>query len=340
MDSLTKRFDKAKAYINNPLSIIGLFLVLVDGIASFVIVNSHLTYSLNLILVLFIALFPILVLITFFRLVTVHHKKLYSPSDYKDEQNFLRTFDFNSMTKVEVPSKQVSRSTESKASDDRVAELELMNNKLNDIVNVQKVLLDKIDGAHMNDVKELNQQVKLEIDKDFKRIIRKTRRAKVDSAFGDLNNLDDDLNEMDCQVSISSELSGSRNFANRLRKLGYSVEVWNAPDDLSLDEDNDDHSAIWLGTKVPLNVAKNVISLAYKEYPYLKYIHLSSDDKETVPPAYVHEQIFIGGSTETAKVRYKIREFNADDFKKINDCKSIRSLHNFIRTFYQKVLNH
>ena len=78
--------------LNNPLNIIGFFLVLVEAIASLVIINSSLTDSLNTILVLFIVIFPILVLIIFYELVTKHHKKLYAPKDYSDEDNFVKTF--------------------------------------------------------------------------------------------------------------------------------------------------------------------------------------------------------------------------------------------------------
>ena len=81
--------SKAKnviSVVKNPIGVIGLFLVLVEAIAALVVVKSSLSYSLNLILVLFIAVFPFAVLWAFYLLVTKHHEKLYSPSDYKDEK--------------------------------------------------------------------------------------------------------------------------------------------------------------------------------------------------------------------------------------------------------------
>ena len=76
---------------NNPIGVIGAFLVLTEAIASTVIVNSKLNDIQNTILVIFIVLFPCLVLGIFYLLVTKHHEKLYSPSDYKDERNFVNT---------------------------------------------------------------------------------------------------------------------------------------------------------------------------------------------------------------------------------------------------------
>ena len=41
-------------------------------------------------IVWFVVIFPVLVLGAFYRLVTAHHKKLYAPSDFKDEKLFFQ----------------------------------------------------------------------------------------------------------------------------------------------------------------------------------------------------------------------------------------------------------
>ena len=69
--------DKSN-FFKNPIGVIGVFLVLVEAIASIVIVQSTLEKSQNTILVWFIVLFPCLVLGVFYLLVTKHHEKLYS----------------------------------------------------------------------------------------------------------------------------------------------------------------------------------------------------------------------------------------------------------------------
>jgi len=90
-ETLNNLGDKGN-FFKNPIGVIGIFLVLTEAIASMVIVKSSLDSVQNTILVLFIVLFPCLVLFVFYLLVTRHHEKLYSPSDYKDEKNFVNTY--------------------------------------------------------------------------------------------------------------------------------------------------------------------------------------------------------------------------------------------------------
>ena len=89
-DSVTKFVETAKGLSRNPLGIIALFIVLVYGFASLVTVfGSSLTPQERLPLIYFLVLFPILVLGVFAWLVSRHAGKLYSPSDYKNEDNYV-----------------------------------------------------------------------------------------------------------------------------------------------------------------------------------------------------------------------------------------------------------
>lgn len=78
--------------VRNPLGVIGLFIWLIYSIAGLVFASSasELSYSIQLILALFVVMFPAAILAVFYILVTKHHKKLYAPSDYKDERLFFR----------------------------------------------------------------------------------------------------------------------------------------------------------------------------------------------------------------------------------------------------------
>ena len=79
----------------NPLGIIALFIVLVYGFASLVITfggDSLHSEGERLPIVWFLVLFPVAVLAVFGWLVSRHHGKLYGPSDYKEETNFVKTF--------------------------------------------------------------------------------------------------------------------------------------------------------------------------------------------------------------------------------------------------------
>lgn len=83
--------ESAKGFTKSPLGIIALFIVLVYGFASLVVgagknVSNHIEP-----LIYFMVFFPVIVFIGFLWLVANHHKKLYGPSDFKDEENFLKT---------------------------------------------------------------------------------------------------------------------------------------------------------------------------------------------------------------------------------------------------------
>jgi hypothetical protein len=75
----------------NPLGIIALFISLIYGFSCLVLGTTGLNFPSKerILLILFIIIFPPLILFAFLYLVIKHHKKLYAPGDYKDERNFL-----------------------------------------------------------------------------------------------------------------------------------------------------------------------------------------------------------------------------------------------------------
>ena len=80
----------AKQLARNPLGIIALFIVLVYALASLVTIGAeNLTSIERLPLIYFLILFPGVVLTTFVWLVIRHSEKLYGPSDFKDEENYM-----------------------------------------------------------------------------------------------------------------------------------------------------------------------------------------------------------------------------------------------------------
>ncbi len=83
--------DSATGFTKSPLGIIALFIVLVYGFASLVVTFGQANLKDHIAaLVYFMVLFPVLVFFGFLWLVAKHHKKLYGPSDFKDEGNFLK----------------------------------------------------------------------------------------------------------------------------------------------------------------------------------------------------------------------------------------------------------
>lgn len=92
MNDQTKSFgETAKSLARNPLGIIALFIVLVYGFASLVTAFAgSFTAAERLPLIYFLIVFPILVLGVFAWLVSKHSGKLFAPSDFKNEENYVK----------------------------------------------------------------------------------------------------------------------------------------------------------------------------------------------------------------------------------------------------------
>lgn len=87
----TKDFaESAKGFTRSPLGIIALFIVLVYGFATIAV-----TFGSNLKehiapLIYFLVLFPLVVFMGFLWLVSKHSDKIYGPSDFVKEENFMK----------------------------------------------------------------------------------------------------------------------------------------------------------------------------------------------------------------------------------------------------------
>jgi CheY-like chemotaxis protein len=92
MADSTDQFGRtAKALAHNPLGIIALFIVLVYGFAALVTgFGGSLTSQERLPLIYFLIIFPVLVLGVFAWLVSRHSGKLFAPSDFKNEDNYVK----------------------------------------------------------------------------------------------------------------------------------------------------------------------------------------------------------------------------------------------------------
>lgn len=91
IDQVQNFGNTAKSLARNPLGIIALFIVLVYGFASLVTIStSSFSPAERLPLIYFLIVFPVLVLVVFGWLVSRHSGKLFAPSDFKDEQNYVK----------------------------------------------------------------------------------------------------------------------------------------------------------------------------------------------------------------------------------------------------------
>ncbi len=125
----TKGFsESAKGFTKSPLGIIALFIVLVYGFASLVVsfgqnIGDNVTP-----LIYFMVIFPVIVFIGFLWLVSKHHKKLYGPSDFKDEDNFLKVQMSTAMSLAAASAKQPENDKNPELSEKHLEKiLELVN---------------------------------------------------------------------------------------------------------------------------------------------------------------------------------------------------------------------
>ena len=83
--------EAARKLARNPLGIIALFIVLVYGMACFVAILPGVdTAGERQPLIYFLVIFPVLVLLVFAWLVSKHSDKLYAPSDFRNEDNYMK----------------------------------------------------------------------------------------------------------------------------------------------------------------------------------------------------------------------------------------------------------
>lgn len=109
MTEFKEFLSTAKSLSTAPLGIVALFQVLVYAIACLAIGSGNCSFIENPWhpWVLFLAIFPLAVLVLFFILVAWHHEKLYPPNAFKDQSHFLQTFQLN-----KAPSEIVSSRTD------------------------------------------------------------------------------------------------------------------------------------------------------------------------------------------------------------------------------------
>lgn len=77
--------------IKNPLSIIALFVILIEGVVSATLCSKVLTENQRSWLILFCIIFPVIVLVFFFIVVWYKPQNLFGPLDYDDSKLYLKS---------------------------------------------------------------------------------------------------------------------------------------------------------------------------------------------------------------------------------------------------------
>ncbi len=82
--------ESAQGFTKSPLGIIALFIVLVYGFATIAVTFGSNLKDYVAPLIYFLVLFPVVVFVGFLWLVSKYSDKIYGPSDFKNEDNFMK----------------------------------------------------------------------------------------------------------------------------------------------------------------------------------------------------------------------------------------------------------
>lgn len=104
-------------------------------------------------------------------------------------------------------------------------------------------------------------------------------------------------------IEVNSRCPGASELLTRLRRSGFQPERYAdlLENDSRTIDSLEEHACIWIGARVQAAGAVEAIKLALDVWPHLKYMELSTDGAE--PPDEVHETLFLGGATSTARER-------------------------------------
>ena len=126
-------------------------------------------------------------------------------------------------------------------------------------------------------------------------------------------------------------IEGSQEVISVLRRQGFQPEIYIPPSSEDLrNYELEEHEAIWVGSRVPANVAVLAIKKVLQYWKHLKYMHLSEDSNG---PDFTHYEIFFGGASSTVK-SYRLRPWSSEELLGINDNISIEEFHELIRSKY------
>lgn len=84
-----KPMSATAAVVRNPLSVVAMFVLLVEGIATITLIQVSAQNNIATPLVWFVVLFPTLIAVLFFLTIWFKHQYLYSPMEYRSDESFL-----------------------------------------------------------------------------------------------------------------------------------------------------------------------------------------------------------------------------------------------------------
>ncbi|GHB11426.1 response regulator [Modicisalibacter luteus] len=151
---IEKLTTAAVSLTKSPLGILALFIVLIYGFAALVVGSENNNLEDLKPLIYFMLIFPHFVFFGFIWLVAKHHTKLYGPSDYKHESNFIASqyYTIASLAAASVKNSYIYSSTSSNVNIKRIVDSVLNNYKKQDKPEAKKIIW--IDDNPSNNIYE------------------------------------------------------------------------------------------------------------------------------------------------------------------------------------------
>lgn len=274
--------------IKNPLTIIAIFAGIAE--VSGTLVLPFIADENQLIFIYFLIIFPSILIVVFFITLNFNNKALYAPSDFQNEENYIKIFKYDESKKAKIE------------------------------VNVPQKQMANIINENISELKKSNDFKFQKLEREISRIKSDNEIVKPSFEENEIHELDEPDFIVENQVSIIN-LPESNKLGTIFVKKGYLVENHNQGRTYS---DLHNHKSIWLGCEVPFEKAKEIVLTAKEFYPHLQYISVSNPNRDI--PDFVHYQVFIGGSTQTA-MEEGIKNLKSEDWKKIEHSKNLKELY-------------
>ena len=131
-------------------------------------------------------------------------------------------------------------------------------------------------------------------------------------------------------VTLNERLPGVESFAQALREIGLHATI---PLALEPPEKPSDPEAIWVGCSLPPDLVIAVIKAAFRQWPSLKYLRLTSDQAQTGRESS-HYQIRIGEAAAPEDA-LQTQAWTPEVVEQLDSQLSLTALHILLRTTYR-----
>jgi hypothetical protein len=204
------------------------------------------------------------------------------------------------------------------------------------VVIVAVFLMLTMFRPHLQDAKEY--AIWLRDERKFKGTAVRTLKIREASSFvlgpgREVSSSDQVEFSESCEERFQIEIADAedaKQVLRVLRKKGFRASIYESG--LPTSHSRGQSAAIWIGYRVPASVVVPAIKAAIKVWQQLRYIHISSDSKSD-PPDYIHDEIFFGGSTNTAE-EYGLKPWTKAEVEGLSEGLTISELHNLVRSKY------